>query len=398
MRTSLAAIFSLGYISIFAGSCHEFNHDSKEEVAIILTRSDNIPSESVSDATDSYFEGYIQALVDMHYHEFRITVIVKDHEVWLANLPKNRLISQSVISFVKDVPGVKEVHVLNGVPPKEEKLREKYVERPALKGIWFPQTTELFLPLVASPRQVTYSMGYRQGDHIVGKKAVPISLGDDFPIYRWLDVWDHGDVQISIESGIWSVFDMDPPRPRFNSGTALVNTDFYVGLPLTYAYDAWSARFRVYHESSHLGDEFLVNNPGYIRINPSFEAVDLYLSYQALFGLRIYGGVGVIVHSDPSFRLKPLYFEYGGEYRFFGIRFPKQKLYGTFLLAADFRSAQFLHWDFDGTFVGGYEFSKLQGIGRKFRIYVQYHKGFSVEGQFMKLRTSYISYLISYGF
>ncbi len=389
----------LGAFLLFSFSLSAQNYDSESdnEVSIYLSRTDSIPDE-IESTSDSYFEGYVQALVDMHYHELRVVVIVKDHEIWLANLPKNALIKNSIISFVSDIPGVKEVHALNGVPPKDEKIREKYVERPISRGIWFPQTTVLFLPQVANPRQVTYSIGYRQGDKIMGKKAIQISLGDDFPIYRWLDVfWGWGDLQISVESGIWAVFNLYP-EPNIGDGTELVNTDYYFGIPLTATFNEWAFRLRLYHISSHLGDEFLVNHPGFIRKNPSFEATDFFASYQLLQSLRLYLGVGAIFDSDPTFRLKPFYLDYGAEFRFLGVKFRKQRLFGAFFLAAHFRTYQYLKYDFDGTFVGGYEWSKLQGIGRKFRLFVEYHNGFSLEGQFMKMRTNYISYLLSYGF
>lgn len=368
-----------------------------EEVAVVLTRSDSVPSE-VQTATDPYFEGYIQALVDMHYAEYRVVVLVKDRNVWLANLPKNKLIANSIVAFVKDVPGVKEVYVLDGVPPENEELREKYVRRPQIKGIWFPQMTELFQPLIADPRQVSYTIGYRSGDRVCGNKCVDISLGDDFPIYRWLDVLWHGDVQIGIESGIWSVFNMDPGSPNIAGGTELVNTDFYVGVPITYARDKWSFRLRGYHISSHLGDEFLVNHPGFHRVNPSNEALDFFTSYQATDGIRIYIGPGAIVHSDKSFPWTPMYIQYGTEARFCGYKFYYQKLYGTFFIAMHWRNYQELNWNFDGTYRGGYEFSKLQGIGRKFRFYIGYHHGYSLEGQFSKERTHYMEYNLSYGF
>ena len=44
---------------------------------VILTRADSLPVENFEDATDPYLEGYIQALVDMHYFEYRVVVIVK---------------------------------------------------------------------------------------------------------------------------------------------------------------------------------------------------------------------------------------------------------------------------------------------------------------------------------
>ena len=232
MRTIQCGALALFVLSSVLGAAQEEAVD-KEEVAVVLTRSDSIPPE-IHKATDPYFEGYIQALVDMNYAEYRVIVIVKDRKVWLANLPNNELYAKSIVSFVQDVPGVKEVYVLDGVPPEDEELREKYVRRPQINGIWFPQMTELFLPLIADPRAATYSIGYRAGDQVCGNKCVGISLGDDFAIYRWLDLFWHGDLQIGIEAGIWSVFNMDP-EPDIAGGTELVNTDFYVGIPLTYA-------------------------------------------------------------------------------------------------------------------------------------------------------------------
>lgn len=403
MRSVQCAAIVLSCFLAFPVFC-ESEMTQSGEVAVIMSRSDSIPPE-IQCATDPYFEGYIQALVDMHYTEYGVVVIVSDRVVWLANLPSNELIANSIVSFVKDVPGVCEVYKLECVPPEREDFREQYVLRPQINGIWFPQMTELFNPLIAAPRQISYTLGYRSGDHIVGNKAVDVSLGDDFAIYRWLDVMWHGDLQIGIEAGIWSVFNMDPHGR--DPGTELVNTDFYCGIPLTYANGKWSFRLRGYHISSHLGDEFLFNHPEYVaegaefplrRVNPSIEAVDFAVSYQANEAIRVYGFPGAIVHSDETFPWKPMYIEYGTEIRFLGTKFYYQKLYGTVYIGLHWRNYQELDWNFDGTYRIGYEFSKLQGIGRKFRFYVEYHHGYSLEGQFSKFRTHYMQYNISYGF
>jgi hypothetical protein len=374
-------------------------HTDQHEVSVVLTRSDNLNAESIHSATDPYFEGYIQALVDLHYYEYRVVVLVKNHKVWLANLPKNKLLANSIVSFVKDIPEVQEVIVLDGVPPEDIELREKYVRRPQISGIWFPQMTELFQPLIADPRQVSYTVGYRAGDHEIGVKCIDIALGDDFPIYRWLDVFRwHGDLQIGIEAGIWSVFNMDP-SPDWAGPTELVNTDFYVGVPITYAINQWSFRLRGYHISSHLGDEYIVNHPTVARKNPSIEAVDFYSSYQVSEGIRLYAGPGVIVHSDESYpESPPLYLQYGTEVRFLGCKFYRQKLFGTLFFAMHIRNMQWLDWNFDGTYRLGYEFSKLAGVGRKFRFYTGFHQGYSLEGQFQKKRTHYFEFNLSYGF
>ncbi len=371
--------------------------ETAANVAVVLSRRDSIPEE-VQTASDPYFEGYIQALVDMHYAEYRVVVIVKNHKVWLANMPNNKMLSNSIVSFVRDVPGVEEVHVLNGVPPEDEELREKYVERPRISGIWFPQMTELFLPLIADPRNATYSIGWRSGDRVIGKKTIGISLGDDFPIYRWLDVFWSGDIQIGIDAGIWSVFNMDPDPNTAKGWGELVNTDFYVGIPLTFATGPWSFRLRGYHISSHLGDEYMIDHPNVVRLNPSIEAMDFFVSYQATEAIRVYVGPGAVIHSDHTFPWKPFYIEYGTEARFLGSKFLKQRLYGTCFIALLWRNEQELHFDFDGTYRAGYEWSKLQGIGRKFRLYIGYHHGFSLEGQFQKMRTHYFEYNMNYGF
>lgn len=362
-----------------------------------LSRSDNIPQESLNGATDPYFEGYIQALVDMHFYEYKVVVLVHDHTVWLANMPKNKLLSKSIVSFVKDVPGVKEVKVINGVPPKILEDREKYVNRPRVRGIWFPQTTELYQPMIADPRSATYSIGYRGGDRVISKNVIYVSLGDDFPIFRWLDVFS-GDLQIGIEAAIWSVFDVDVKPPNINGGTALVNTDFYVGIPLTYAINSWSFRFRVYHLSSHLGDEFLVNHPGFNRVNPSYEAIDFFSSFQASDAFRVYFGPGLILHSDKSFPMERVYVEYGAEARFLGKKIYYHRLYGNCIVGVFFRNWQVLHWNMDSTWVAGYEISKLQGVGRKMRILASFHNGYSLEGQFFKRKTTYGTIGFEYGF
>ena len=167
---------------------------------------------------------------------------------------------------------------------------------------------------------------------------------------------------------------------------------------MSYAFDKWAFRFRIYHVSSHLGDEFLVHNPGIVRVNPSMEAIDFFVSYQVNSAIRLYIGPGWVFHSDRTFPIKPpLYLEYGGEWRFLGHRSLYHRLYGTMFIAIYLRHWQVNHWRIDGTYMGGYELSKLQGVGRKMRLFVSYHHGYS-EGQFFKDRTSYTSFGLSWGF
>lgn len=367
----------------------------------VLTRADALPVDSFADATDPYLEGYIQALIDVHYYEYQVVVVVKDHKVLLSHLPDNDLLSKSIIAFVEDLPGVRRVEVIE-MTKQEMESRKAYVEQPRVSGVWFPQTTVLFAPLIADPRQPMNSAAIRVGDGVCGDKCAAVSLGDDFPVFRWMNVWPfHGDLQLGIEAGIWSVFNYShiPSRPQPEL-CELVNTDFLVGLPVTYAFDKWSFRVRLYHISSHLGDEYLCNHRGAVdtRVNPSMEAMDVFASYQFSSGLRGYFGPGVVLHSDRSFHIKPLYVEYGMELRMLGTRFDYHRLYGTPFFALHCEHWEQRHWDLDVTAKLGYELSKLQGVGRKMRIYVDYHHGFSYEGQFFNKRTDYGEWGISWGF
>ncbi len=54
---------------------------------------------------------------------------------------------------------------------EETKARKGYTEAPRVSGVWFPQTTVLFLPLIAAPREPVYSVNWRAGDRVDRKKC-----------------------------------------------------------------------------------------------------------------------------------------------------------------------------------------------------------------------------------
>ncbi|HRW58467.1 MAG TPA: DUF1207 domain-containing protein [Chlamydiales bacterium] len=379
--------------------CNQVDYQGDDGEVANIYRSETLPEEPIDDLPDHYFEGYLQALVDMHYHEYRVVVYYDEGIAYLANLPKNKLTSNSIISFVQDVPGVESVQIYEDSDKQIVRERDHSNVRPQVSGIWFPQSTELFQPLIASPRAILYSANYRRGGDVIGKDVIAISLGDDFPIYRWLEVlpWN-GDLQFGIQACIWSVFKMGVHVPGTNEISELVNTDYYLGIPITYAVNNWSFRFRIYHISCHLGDERLVNGTPIARVNPSFEAIDFFASYQANSHLRLYVGPGFIMHSDGSFPMDRLYVQYGGEFRFWGTRMLKQKLYGTWLLGAHLQNWQYQNWGYDGNYIFGYEWSKLQGTGRKMRILLNGHNGYSQEGQFSKRKDAYAGVVLAWGF
>lgn len=262
-------------------------------------------------------------------------------------------------------------------------------------GIWFPEDPILFRPFVADPRQITYSAGWRFNDNALAKNVIDISFGDTLPIYRWCNVWPwNGQVQIEIQGALWAVFD------PLHEKSPLINADYYVGIPVTYAIERWAFRLRAFHISSHIGDEFLIDNPGFDRRNASAEYLDFFVSHDFTEELRLYSGLGFIVTQDSEFKCKRFYADIGLELRLPKLGFVdcKDQLYGCPFYGMHFRARGEHKHHVDATYVAGYEIGKLVGLCRKVRFFVEYHDGYSVEGQFCKKATNYLSIRGSYGF
>ena len=79
-------------------------------------------------------------------------------------------------------------------------------------------------------------------------------------------------LQLSVEGSLFAQFNMNTPSYD------LINADYTIGIPVTYRHGDNSLRVHIYHQSSHLGDEFLqsVNPPE--QVNLSYEAIELIYS------------------------------------------------------------------------------------------------------------------------
>ncbi|MCH9608920.1 MAG: hypothetical protein S4CHLAM45_03410 [Chlamydiales bacterium] len=388
------------------------NYFCRNKVA--RSRSDNIPQTHITGVDDEYLTGYVQALVDMHYYEFQVRVIVLNGIVYIFNLPRNELIAASIYCFVNDIPCIGRVERVCCSPEeflcKLESIDQECAQEVGcssayqsmcmmpgpgcgVKGVWFPQNTVLFQPLVADPRQVMNAASLRFNDDVVGKHVGAAVFGGDFIFFRWFDVFKwHGDLDLGLQGGIFSVFDLDNPQ------ACMVNSDFFIALMPTYAVNKWSWRFRLWHLSSHLGDEFLLSNPGFDRRNLSDNGVDLFASYQMNPAIRLYLGLGDIIWRDREFYTQPFYFEWGAEIRVFGSRDCFNKLYVQPFLAMHFRAWEEHGFDIDQTYALGVEWSKLQYVGQKFRIFLELHNGYSREGQFARERSNYVAIKGAFGF
>lgn len=245
-------------------------------------------------------------------------------------------------------------------------------------GEAFP-SDDLFRPIMADPKQPQFFaiwQHFRSRADGSSFSLGSVAIGENFGFYtrrNGCDGW-----QVGLLTGIFAQFNLG------EKNAALINTDFNVGIPISWRSGNWSARLRYYHQSSHIGDEFLAANPSFKAITFILEEVDAILSYDYRW-LRVYGGGGYLVHREPaSFDRGKI--QWGVEARAPSIRTRMlepflNRLVVTPLLSADFKSMQVHEWLIDANVLGGFEWSRT-GSHRRFRIMATYFHGHNPYGFF----------------
>jgi uncharacterized protein DUF1207 len=235
----------------------------------------------------------------------------------------------------------------------------------------------LFKPLIADPRWPHFAASYQYHlRDVLLKHAAAVSFGETFALYR--DRLGRGWWEVGIQAGVFAVFDLDAESKD------LVNADYMVGVPLSLRYGDWSAIFRLFHQSSHLGDEFLLRTQTE-RINLSYEAVDLRLSYEFGDVVRIYGGGGFLFDQEPS-SLDPWSVQYGLE---FISPWPARGQHRWRpIAAADLQQRQENNWSVDLSVRAGIQ---IDGVlaSRNMQILLEYFRGRSPNGQFYRDKIEY---------
>jgi hypothetical protein len=118
-------------------------------------------------------------------------------------------------------------------------------------------------------------------------------IADQFPFFRTGGSRPGNGLQLGVAGAVFAQFDLATPSYD------LLNMDYLIAVPLTFRAGPFSGRARVYHQSSHLGDELLLRQNPPARENLSFESAELLLSLD-LSALRVYAGGEDFVHRDSS--------------------------------------------------------------------------------------------------
>ncbi len=91
----------------------------------------------------------------------------------------------------------------------------------------------------------------------------------------------------------------------------MVGTDYRFDLPLTYRQGTQAWKFGFYHVSSHTGDEFLLNHPGFPRLNYYRDALYFGYSFSATPELRLYAELDYAFFRDYA---DPWHIQFGFDY------------------------------------------------------------------------------------
>ncbi len=173
---------------------------------------------------------------------------------------------------------------------------------------------------------------------------------------------------------IRSQFDVNDISTRNNRGGALINTDFRVGGEIVQSLDNWNWRFSYTHKSTHLGDEFLIDNPEYLekRLNLSYETVR-WDAHKAINNWDLYAGLGFITRSEPG-DLAQIMWQAGWQFQGEPWRLIKP------IWAVDLSSWQAADWNIHVTVRAGIEVHQL--TNSPFQLLLEYQDGRSPYGQF----------------
>lgn len=347
---------------------------------------------------DAYIQGYASAVLerDLGIRGARVEVI--DGVVVVSG---DRSLAQDrgkIVTALSKVRGVVRVDVVaqgdpRGVsapvppasasqtapPPVSTTLRgASTTSEQRLTAGWLPAGL-LFDPLHADPRWPNFSAGYQRYVHDRDFRDVAaVSFGETIPLYRD-EFGSWGQWEASLQASVFSIFDLDA------ASFDLVNADYFVAAPLSYRDGPLSAIARVFHQSSHLGDEFLLRTKAH-RINLSYEGIDAKVSYDLLDrALRVYVGAGYLFEQDPS-SLQRWSTQAG-----FELQSPWTLLGGLArpIFAADFQSREENDWEPDISLRGGLQFESIQVLGRKLQWMLEYFNGHSPNGQFFRDRIEY---------
>ncbi|MEO6307568.1 MAG: DUF1207 domain-containing protein [Nitrospiraceae bacterium] len=329
---------------------------------------------------DSYIAGYAAAVLRHEFDAAKALLHVEDGIVIVDSASLGTADRTKVIAALESIPGVVRVEIREDRAHTDVRELQSISQEPAKPKSKFLPRGLLVAPFHADPRWPHFSMAYRQVTLGQPSNTGSANFGETFALYRNAAPLD-GQWEIALQAGVFSLFNMGTPSMD------LVNADYTVGLLTSYRTGPFSGFLRLHHNSSHLGDEFILNSQTPVnRVNLSFEEVDLKLSYELTSWLRIYGGAGMLVVRDPSYLQRgtsQVGTELTSPWTFWGGKV-RPVAYG------DFQANERSNWRVASSVMAGLQFENARIGDRKLQVLVEYFGGPSPNGQFYTQNTEWL--------
>ncbi|MBI3564361.1 MAG: DUF1207 domain-containing protein [Elusimicrobia bacterium] len=242
----------------------------------------------------------------------------------------------------------------------------------------FPRPNEIFPVLTADPRRIQLSASYHRFE---GRDESDIGLGHAWGLMRGRA----GDMQ----DWLWETDLEGMAFSRFTLGGGInefQTVDFYAGLPLTARRGDVSFKGTLFHESSHLGDDW-IRRTGSTGYRFSTEGLQAQAAIDPLPVLRLYGGARYLLHTVPS----PARWsaQAGLELTSEDLRWSKEVPTRLFL-AEDLQWRERAAWNADSHLVVGVKFGFKESPSRAMRVGAGWYDGHSAFGQFFARRERWL--------
>lgn len=232
------------FINLFdnaSGSCFA------KYFAYLLLCNTVISSVDVSDdspifpVNGDYCSGFINGYIDGSIESYAVSVKYIDNKAFISS-KAGRSFTTKVVETIKGFNKFDDVYIAYSDNLKDDKIH-----------VFAMPKTFLFEPLMADARQVSKGASYRFDDDVFGKRVAQVKFSGVSPLVR---IEQNGTAyQFGIDGGVFAIFNMG--EPSHGNVADLQNADYFGGLNFQIRYKDFDFRFRFYHISCHIGDDFI---------------------------------------------------------------------------------------------------------------------------------------------
>lgn len=331
---------------------------------------------------DGFIQGYGTAVLVREFGAAPLSIHVTDGVITLNADAVDPGDLTEAVSILMSIDGVARVEIVGadayetesagpaGAPESDLSAAEEAPVSAPDKKDAAQKPDKLFEPLMADPRWPRFAVSYHFfTDNGELDSLIASAIGGTIPVYedthpvvgRW---------QAAIQAAAFAINDLD------TTSWDLLNSDYRFGLAFLQEKEHVSSIYRIYHFSTHAGDEFILNS-GVDREDISYETVDAIFSHNLRQWLRVYGGGAYRFSRNPK-DLDPWSFQYGAEIR--GSRRYLKLLRPV--AGANFYNKEENDWHTELSLRLGAEIEGPETLGHKVQFLLGYYNGPSFYGQF----------------